>query len=219
MTCLTKYASGWEYAAFWCNPPLYGLDNSGGAGNAFLTDTLRDPGFATAGIRTNVGMVLYNLTTGLSGPVTAVTETTITATGVTWSNGNQYRISILDRNEIYIMESRLTVVAGNINAALAANGQCDCTMSDWALEYLKKLNIVEASALYGCPCDQPGFTPEVRRDYFRWANDQLKLLYQGVLDVCGMTGANFPAVGWAEHTTTEFATEQIIINTWKRDAA
>ena len=98
MTCLTKWAEEWEYASFWCaGSTAYGEDNSGLAAQASLSDSLMD--FTKLAVIANSGMILYNLTQDTDGPVTAVTKNTLTATGVTWDDGDSYRITTIDRRK------------------------------------------------------------------------------------------------------------------------
>jgi hypothetical protein len=213
MACNGRYSEAWQFAAFWCTEGiLMGVDNSGGAGNAMLTDSLVN--FELLGVEANQGMVLYNTTANTSGPVTAVTVTTLTATGVTWDDGDAYRIVPLGMQERSTIEHYLNIAASDIHAALAASGACDCTLASWATGYLEKLNIIDAAAYYQCPCGQPSMTDDQRRAYLEWASEQLTLIRTGQLELChGATGADFPAVGWAEQGWTDFATAQIIMNT------
>ena len=89
MPCTDKYAAAWHFASFFCVGSVRtGTDDSGGSANAALSDSTADFDDIQAG----VGMVLYNTTQGTNGPVTARTPTTLTATGVTWDDGDAYRI-------------------------------------------------------------------------------------------------------------------------------
>lgn len=217
--CIERFAQAWQFKTFFCAESLLvGID--GGTGNSdHLTDTGVD--FLDEGIKANVGMVLYNLTDGSSGPVTAVTETTIhaTLTGGTdndWDVGDSYRIVPLTRNEIGQINNFLDIAAADIHAALAASGACDCTLASWAATLLVKLNIIEASAFYRCPCNTT-LTDEVRQSYLEWATNQLELVRKGQLELCsGATGSEFPAIDFAEQAITEWNAAQIIFN--DRDA-
>jgi hypothetical protein len=214
MTCSGAYASSWAYAAFWCvGSILTGADDSGGAGNPSLQDTQAD--FLNLGVRANEGMRIYNTTVGTDGPITAVTATTVTATGVTWDDGDAYRVVPININEIATIEHYLNVTANNIHAARAASGGCDCTLASWAEDYLAKINIIEAGAFHQCPCAMPGqrLTAEDRRLYLEWSNQQLDNIRVQKTELCdGATGSEFPAVDWAEQSVTEFAAAQIIAN-------
>ena len=212
MACTGRYAEAWEFAAFWCvGSKVVGVDNGGGAAVAALTDTTAN--FIEDGIRANVGMVLYNTTTGLSGQVTAVTTSTLTATGVTWTDGDAYRIVPIDGDEISTIEVYLDIAAGDIHAAMYQSGMCDCSLASWATGLLSKLNIIEAAAFYQCPCAKPNISDEMRGRYLDWCSTQLEAIRTSHLELCaGATGADFPAIGWAEVGWTPFATAQIITN-------
>lgn len=220
MGCTGRYAEAWQYAAFWCvGSILTGTDDSGGAGNASLQDSMAN--FVNLGVEAMTGMIIYNTTQGINGPITAVTPTTITATGVTWDNGDAYRVVPIDANERSTIEHYLNITAPNIHAALAASGACDCTLAGWADEYLAKINIIEAGSFHQCPCAQPGqrLSDEERRLWLEWSDRQLSLLRSGEIEVCaGATGSTFPAIGVAEQAVTEFAGARIIYNDQQRDA-
>lgn len=212
MPCVERYSEAWSFAAFWC----YGNMISGaheGAGPADATLSYSQGQFATKGTQANVGMVLYNLTQSTSGPVTAVMETSLTATDVTWENADIFRIVLITGIEISTIEHYLDVAASDIHAALAASGACDCTPASWANNYLAKLNIIDAAAYYSCPCGQPKFTSEKEAALLAWIGDQLTNLVTGRIEICaGETGADFPALGWAQVSVTDFNAARIIFN-------
>ena len=212
MTCLSSYALAWQFGIFNCPAStLKGLDNGGGVGVASLTDT--QVNFLNTGIEANKGMILYNLTTGLSGPVTAVTATTVTATGVLWTNGQAYRITALTAAEISSIEMYLGVTAADINAALAATGACSCTWQSWVLDWLAKLNIIEAAAFYSCPCGNTRLTDEQKQNLLVWATAQLEELRNGNIAVCeNDSGKTYPAIAIAEVNHTAWSELEIIEN-------
>ena len=214
MACTGRYAEAWQFASFFCTGViLNGVDDSGGAGNAFLTDTTINFLAPANEVEANVGMVLYNTTAGTSGPVTAVTTNTVTATGVTWDNGDAYRIVLIDAIERSTIELYLDVAAADLHAALAASGACDCTLASWAVGFLAKLNIIDAASYYQCKCGQPAMTDELRGRYLDWCSEQLAAIRDGRLELCdGETGSEFPAVGWAQQGYTDWATAEIIYN-------
>lgn len=216
MPCTSRYAEAWEFAGFWCTSSvLRGTDDSGGAANPSLADSTAD--FADNGVRANVGMILYNTTENTSGPVTAVAVNALTATGVTWSDGDAYLIVAIDGVEIATIEHYLDIAASDIHAALAASGACDCTFASWAAGFLSKLNIIDAAAYYQCPCGQPGMTDEQRAAYLTWMTGQLEAIRDGRLELCdGATGSDFPAIGHAEVSSTPWATAEIIYNATRR---
>jgi hypothetical protein len=208
--CAGKYAYAWQFSLYFCaGNTLKRVDNGGGAGLAVLTDTQAN--FQNAGIQANKGMVLYNLTTGISGPVIAVTATTLTATGVTWSNGDVYRVTALTGAEIASIEMYLDVTAADINAALAATGACSCTWQSWVLGWLAKLNIIEAAAFYSCPCGNTRLTDEQKQNLLTWATAQLEELRNGNIAVCeNDSGKTYPAIAIAEVNQTMWSELEII---------
>lgn len=214
MPCTGRYSEAWRFASYFCVEALLSnFDNSGGAANVFLTDT--QVNFLEAGVRPNAGMILENTTQNTSGQVTAVTITTVTATGVTWDDGDAYRIVALDAQQRGSVEANLNLAATNIHAALAASGACDCTFAAWADDWLAHLNIVIAAAFYSCTCGRPSISAlsdETRTSYREWAQAQLDALRDGRFEVCdGATGSEFAITGWAEQGLTEAARARIII--------
>jgi len=116
-----------------------------------------------------------------------------------------------------ILETSLAVTAANIHAALAAVNACDCTLADWAVQFLKKLNIVEAAAFHNCRCADPRLTDETQRLYLEWSDKQQQLIREGKIDVCaGATGSDWPTVGWASQSLTERTAAEIIANDIRR---
>ncbi len=114
-------------------------------------------------------------------------------------------------------ESFLEITASDIHAALAASGACDCTLASWATVFLKKLNIIDAAVLYVNSCIQ--LTDEQRKMFLDWISTQLSNIRNGTLELCsGETGSEYPAIGWAEQSVTEFAAAQIVLNDMQEDA-
>ena len=221
MACSGRYAEAWRFAADLCvEAILSNVDNSGGAGNLFLTDNQVD--FTLKGVQANVGMVLYNTTQGTSGQVTAVTGHTLTATGVTWDDGDSYLIVAIDVQQRSTIEHYLNLAAGHIHAARAASGGCDCTLANWAADYLAHLNVVMAAAFYSCDCGRPSISAlsdDTRNSYREWAQEQLDAIRDVRIELCaGETGSETPVIGWAEQGTTEFAKAQIVLNDMLRNS-
>lgn len=216
MACLDRYAEAHEFAGFWCTSAVLRGKHRGADGDPILTDTYQN--FETARIENNAGMVLYNLTDLSHGYITAHDEHTITATlaGGTdnhWDIGDDYRLVTIDQNTIGLIEDVLAIAAGDINAALAAQNMCACNKANWAAAFLKKLNIIEAAAFYKCPCAEPNLSDDMRQNLLTWAENQMTLLRTGKLDVCsGATGAEFPALDWADQGVDEFSQGKIIYN-------
>lgn len=213
MGCTDRYATAWQYASFWCRSTIItGEDNSGGApAHADLADT--EVNFVDLGVKANVGMVVYNLTADTSGPITAVGIHSITATGVTWDDGDLYRVVTLEAAVIGEIELYLDITSSDIHAALAAAGACDCTLSSWGAQYLAKLNIVDAGVFHRCPCMNTGLSEERQIALLDWVTNQLVSIRKGEIPLCdGETGSDFPAVGWAEQSVTEFNFQRILEN-------
>ena len=216
MACSGRYAEAWQFAAFWCvGNVITGADDSGGAANVFLTDSVMD--FTRSGVKANQGMMLYNTTQNTSGAVTVVTLTTITATGVTWDDGDAYRITMITAAERSTIEHYLNIAASDIHAAMAASGACDCVLASWATGYLEKLNIIDAAAYYTCPCGAPSMSDERKGALLDWMSQQLLNIRTGAIELChGHTGSDFPAIGWAEQSLTDFNAANIIVNAGMR---
>ena len=219
MSCNTRMAEAWSYANFWCFETLImGADNSGGAANAFLTDTLDTATFTTQGLVGNIGQILYNLTQDTNGPVTAATETTLIATGVTWDDGDLYRISTISGADISRINFYLDTTAADIHSAMGASGQCDCTLASWASTYLAKLNIIEAGIFHQCPCNDNHLSEVQERMFLDWVTLEIEAITTGKKELCaGETGSEFPYTSWAEQSTTEFAAARIIANDINRN--
>lgn len=212
MTCVSRYAEAWEYGNMFCIGNMV-AGNHGGAGpaDAALSDITKD--FVSLGYRPFIGQVAYNLTQGTSGVIIAVTETTITASGVTWGALNQYRISTMDATEILTAEHYLNITAVDITIALQAIDACDCTWWTYFSDWAKKVNIIEAAVLHKCPCASPSLSDGQHAALLQWADQQLEHLRKMEFDPCeGHTGKNFPSTGWAEQATTDFAAANIIYN-------
>ena len=109
---------------------------------------------------------------------------------------------------------KLELAAGNVNAALAAQGACDCTLARWARQYLIELNCIIALITYNCQCTTiRALSSEDRATFAEWARDQLSQIRSGQLELCdGETGSEFPYTSWADQGTTEFARTRIIVN-------
>lgn len=212
MTCSSRYAEAWEFGAFWCVGNLVaGLHGGAGPADVALIDTNKN--FIQFGLRAGIGMIAYNTTQSTSGPITAVTETTVTAIGVTWNANDAYRISTLDATQLATIEHYLNITAVDITIALRSVAACDCTwwteFSDWA----KKINIVEAALFHKCPCAAPTINDAQMQILIQWADQQLERIRTMEFDPCdGHTGKDFPVTGWAEQASTEFAAADIIFN-------
>ena len=110
------------------------------------------------------------------------------------------------------IQAFLDIAAYDIHAALASTGACDCNLASWAGGYLSKLNIIEAASLFNCKCANPRMSTERKQTFLDWATGQFEMLASGKLDVCdGATGSQYPVIGWASQSVTEFASAEIIV--------
>lgn len=112
----------------------------------------------------------------------------------------------------------MDMAAANIGMALASAGAFDCAKSEMSENYLMQLNCILAAIMYDAPC-WPKLKPEEKQMYLNFANEQLGNIRSGKLELCeGETGSEFPAVGWAEQSVTEFAAAKIIQNDSDRNS-
>jgi len=119
----------------------------------------------------------------------------------------------LGAEEEATIETFLDLVMGDISAALAQSGMCDCSLASWAPNFLKKLLIIETAAFYNCPCANPKLTDEMRVKLIDWASLQLDNIRTMTIDLCaGATGSDFPAIGVAQMSVTEMAAARIIFD-------
>lgn len=217
MPCTGTFAAAWQFTTFWCiSSLLLGEDNGGGVANPQLTDTFVD--FMDFGVEANVGMRLWNLTQDTEGFITVVTDTTLTAPGVTWADGDEYRVVLMTRAEESAAENALSIAATDIHSAIAAANACDCTMASWAYlpdsngySYLAKLNIIDAAIYHQCACARTPLSDEMRQRFLDWVDAELELIRTGEKELCeGETGSAFPAITWIEQAWTEFNAREII---------
>jgi hypothetical protein len=131
------------------------------------------------------------------------------------------REPMCDEDRIKI-EAILDIAAADIHVAMAATGMCDCTLADWSTEFLKKLNIIDAEVIQHClaRCGRASvMTAELRRMWLEWVNMNLEGIRKGSIELCaGATGEDFPSMGWAEQSVTDFAAAQIIHNSILRNS-
>ena len=119
----------------------------------------------------------------------------------------------LSAQEQATIEMYLDIAAADIHAALAASGQCDCTLASWAAMFLVKLNIIDAAIYHRCPCGRPELTDEQKNAFLFWMNEQVAMLRSTKMDVCqGATGAEFPAMAWGRMALTDWATAQTYLD-------
>jgi phage gp36-like protein len=121
-------------------------------------------------------------------------------------------ITLCEEDEARLNRS-LKLAATRIHAARAASGGCDCTLADWASEYLMELNILIATVVYNCKCTNLRLTDEAKAAYQEAVTADLTLIREGKIELCASeTGSDFPYSAGAELGTTEYAQIQIILN-------
>ncbi|HUW11560.1 MAG TPA: hypothetical protein VM537_17645 [Anaerolineae bacterium] len=134
----------------------------------------------------------------------------------------------LCRTEGYSAQGKVTLddvnryikkTAARINVHLSAGGQCACTWSAYAADYLQELNMIMTALLIQCPECSRHLSDEERQYYYAWIDQQLGLLREGKLDLCeGATAADYPALGWAAQGWTEFNQARIIVDDVARNS-
>lgn len=212
--CTGPYATVEDYISFTCRQSRLARVHDGADNAASLTDTMAR--FNTQGVTAGQGMILYNVTDGSQGYVTAVSADNLVAplTGGTenlWDIGDSYLIVTIDAFERATIQNYLDITAADVQAAVAAGGQCNCTLADWGAALLQKLNIVDAMSLYTCPCHN--VLNETERQQLRnWMDDKLEQIRTGKIDLCGGSGSEQPAFGSIKMAVTPFAAREIIID-------
>lgn len=126
--------------------------------------------------------------------------------------------SVDDPSLLAQINGYLDIAASDIHMALASVGACDCTLSSYAFDYLKKLNIIDAARLHNCPCAK--ITAEQRELYTNFINDNLQRIMSGDIELCeGYTGTIAPAWGTAEQNLTIFSAPDIILRRIQRNGS
>lgn len=214
MGCEGAYATADDFVSFYCGESRLSRVHDGANDAAVLTDSMAR--FRAKGVQAGVGMILYNLTDGSQGVVTGVDDNNLTApleggTENLWDAGDEYLIVTITAVERASIEHYLAITASDVHAALSAQGACDCDLSSWGLELVKKLNIIDAASFYTCGCAGPKLSETERQQYRNWMDKQFELIRLGKVDVCGGgTGSDAPAFGSIKESVTPFAAAQII---------
>ena len=103
--------------------------------------------------------------------------------------------------------------ASRINISLMATGMCSCTFNAYADDYLQELNLIAAAIMLHCPSCRRNLKTEERQYWSEWLNEQLELLRSGQLELCtGTTAIDYPAIGWAAQSVTDWNHARIIVN-------
>jgi len=158
-------------------------------------------------------MKVWNVTQSTSGYVTGVTDDALTVAGVTWNNGDQYKLSKFNTRERSSVELALNIAVTDIDAVLHAADQCGCNWALWATNYVKKLNIIDGMAYLNNACGNPRFSDDLRMKMLEWVSGQLENIAKSIITICdGDTGAGYPAVAFAAQSWTPQVAGEIIIN-------
>ena len=125
------------------------------------------------------------------------------------------QLDLTEADNVAMLNRVLTLAAADIHGPLSAVGGCNCASPAWALELLKKWNCIDAACFYKCTCG-PELTVEERRMYLEWMDRQATMIRTSQLDLCGGTGAEYPAFGSVELNLTSFNEARIIANRIQR---
>jgi hypothetical protein len=116
-----------------------------------------------------------------------------------------------------IVTRYLKRASGVINMAIQAQGACSCVFTDATNAYLGQLAVVLAVIYHVQPCARPVLTVEQQRMYLDQATNEIAMIRKGEIELCvGETGADFPAIGWAEQSLTDMNAARIIVNASQR---
>jgi len=114
-------------------------------------------------------------------------------------------LDLTDPDVVTSIESLLEFAAGEISAALASVGACDCAFDSWVYFYLANLNVKIAMLDRNCPCF-PKLSDNERLDMRQWVDAQLTGIRNGTIELCsGNTGSNGLAYGVVENNATEWS--------------
>jgi len=216
MSCTGRFAEAYDYVRFGCldHDLVVGFDDGGGVAVATLQDLAQD--FVALG--TEVGMPVKNATTGTLGKVTNV-ATNVLTTNITWSDGDEYRLLIMDVELVAIVEEELDRAAGDIHEAMMAANACDCTLSASSRTYLNKLNVIDAAIWHNCPCENPNLSDERKTQLSMWITERLTAIADGRVELCqGHTGTLWPSFGAAQQVHTVWDAEKIIYDAELRES-
>jgi len=207
--------SPFDFTVYWgIDMIIAGIDDSGGGPSVFVTDA--DGLFVERNILP--GAIIRNLTTGVEGRVNTVTSQSVLQTSTaTWTSGDEYNIAPMDWAQYRVVELSLKKAIGTVAMALTAAGAGNETYSSYGLDYLKNLVMLIAVVVHNAPCKGAKLDPAQRESYMQWIQTELSNLRSGKTEVVsGYTGAEFPAIGWAEQAVTEWGAGQIAFNRIRR---
>ena len=124
-------------------------------------------------------------------------------------------LDLSDPDTVAEVNRMLTLSAADPRGPLAAVGACNCVSAEWAVDLLKKWNVVECGVFYHCSCG-PTLSADEKRLYLEWLDRQMEMVRTSKLDLCGQTGADYPAIGRIEINLTDWNAARIIRNRIQR---
>jgi len=120
---------------------------------------------------------------------------------------------------LYTVERYIKKAAARINMAMNATKMCDCTLDDYAAEFLEELNLIGAVVLIHCPDCNRHLKAEEREFYSTWLGERLEEIRSGKVDLCsGATAVDYPACGFIQQSLTEWSEAQIVYDTMRRNS-
>lgn len=104
----------------------------------------------------------------------------------------------------------LRMGASRIMAALSSSDQADCSKDEWAMDYLRELNIIIAGTMLNSPAVR--MSNEQRALYSVYVNEALVQIRDGDIQLCdGATGKMYPSWETARYGLTDRNTARVIV--------
>lgn len=123
-------------------------------------------------------------------------------------------LGTLTAAQIASINNFLAIASADAFSVMAAANACSCTLDAWAVAFLKKLTVIDAAVIHNCPCGSAKLSDELKQMWLRWLTEQYTAIRTGALELCsGATGSDWPAVGNAQYSWTDWNAAQIILNT------
>lgn len=122
-------------------------------------------------------------------------------------------LNLANAAEVAEVEAILDLAASDLHVNLAAVGACDCTLTSFALVYLKKLNVIDAAVVHNCTCGGVRLSDEQRQAWLQWLDQQMELIRTGKVPLCeDDSGSEYPAFATAEMSYTGWNEANIAAN-------